>query len=224
MPKPAALICASLASLSLATPSNAAPSGGDFALGVERMFGFSYYSTSVEADSAEAHVSGTSFSLGTTRDPLAYSAPRVGLDYFLDSGLTLGLAVGWATVSRKIEGEGRVGGFTVQADFESESDALLLAPRAGFLLDLNETFTLWPRGGITYLATSADPPVVFDEGNDTALTLEAPVIVFIGSLGLWGGPVLDVGISGSRSSNGSEIDADVTTWEIGLQFGLFGVL
>src|SRR6185503_15220765 len=70
-----------------------------------------------------------------------YQAPRIGFDYFIINGLSLG------------------GSFTIvsiSTDAGSGTD-ILFAPRVGYAYMFSDMFGIWPRGGFSYWHQSVDP-------------------------------------------------------------------
>src|SRR5690606_14350833 len=91
------------------------------------------------------------------------STPRVGVDYVMDGGLTLGGGIGYASVSGSTEVEG--GGQSVESDGPAYS-GLVFAPRVGYAMPLTESIDLWPRGGITYASLSSEFTTTDLMGNE----------------------------------------------------------
>jgi hypothetical protein len=80
---------------------------------------------------------------------------------------------------------------------------------------------IWPRGGFTYRTLSAGN----NSAHDLALTLEVPfVFCVIPHVAFWGGPTLDLGLSGgvSTTNGGRTVTNDFNSTEIGIQTGLVG--
>ncbi len=213
----------------LAGSAMADPVTQGLAIGVERTFGLVIASDTQEGDFGTSTESNTSISLGfSPLDGLAttYSAPRVGLDYIMSSGLSIGGGLGYTTVSNSSEFDPDTGP-TVESDNGSVS-AFLFSPRVGFLAEIGDGLGIWPRGGLTYVSLSTSEGD--DGGADSsqsrmAFTVEAPLVVMAGALGFLIAPTLDIGLSGSaEDANGDEVDADFSATEFGIQLGLFGVI
>jgi hypothetical protein len=213
------------------TQAEAAPPG--FALGIERGFSISHASQSTEVDNATSTDSATTLGrgLGLTVFDLT-STPRVGIDYIMDGGLTLGGGIGYASVSGSSETE--VGGMSVESDGPTFS-GLVFAPRVGYAMPLADSLDLWPRGGITYASLSAEStttdPLTGNEetsessSSDVFLTLEVPLLVYAApNLGFLIAPTFDYSLSHTDEFDGEESDADVSLWALGLRFGVVGML
>lgn len=183
--------------------AHAAP--GDWSIAIERVFGLSRIEQTTEGPGdLEVTTEITSVSLGAKRTGQAgYSPARFAIDYLAHSGLTVGGALGYESVSI---GDGD--------EDDADSDWWLFALRLGYLASIGDGVGVWPRGGLTH--TSFDPGG--DSFTATALTLEVPLVIY--ALGHRFGfqimPYADIGIAGGTD------DIDSTTTEFGLQFGLGG--
>jgi hypothetical protein len=171
----------------------AAPPGA-WAVAVERLFGLSR--TSVDFENGDESTT-ASFSLfSKVAGEPGYSAPRLGLDYIASSGVSVGMAFGYQSIS-------------IDA---ADGDAFLFAPRLGYFARPSSGFGIWPRAGITH--------IIFDapgDGTDTAtaITLEVPLEFLLAPrVALVLTPLAEIGIAGSASGQ------DRTVTELGLQFGL----
>lgn len=186
------LLCALAASAACAFHSldaNASPPG-DVSIAVERLFGI--VRTTFEVGDAEDSVTSVSL-FSQVSGHVGYSAPRLAFDWLSMSGFSIGGAVGYQT----------------NGDDEDDGAAWLLAARAGYFARPSSGFGIWPRAGITHIAS--------DYGFDvtaTALTFEVP-LEFLLSRGIAISitPHADIGIGGHAGG----LQRDVT--ELGLQFG-----
>jgi hypothetical protein len=176
---------------------------GHVAISAERLFGFIHTEESENGASASANsvnlLSAPSALIGT-----GYSWPRIGVDVFVSSSISLGIAASYFSVSPNA---GSISGFQ-------------LAPRFGYAANVSPNLAIWPRGGITYERASTD-----DGAGSTAtqsffaLTLEVPfAILVVPRAAILIGPTLDVGLSGSASSGGVSTDQKFT--DFGIQAGL----
>lgn len=204
-------------------------SAGQFALSADRLAGISHTSIKTEEGNVTETESLTTITLltNTLGDRVsAYSSPRVGGDYFVTDGLSLGAAIGLIHVSTSEERE--MNGTSIEADGPSMT-GFLIYPRVGYALMFQDNFGFWPRGGLTY--TSASSTTELPNGNETeqsqsalAFSLEA-LFVFspVPHVAFTGGPTLDLGLSGTYENDppmGDTIKRDITATDIGLQFGL----
>jgi len=186
------LLVASVSSVVLsAAPASAAPPG-EWSVAIERLFGLSRATDDIEN---RGSITYTSISLfAKVAGEVGYSVPRLAFDYLSSSGLTLGGALGYASIS--VDG--------------GDVDAWLFAGRVGYFIRPSSSLGIWPRGGLTHL----------EEGNDTdatALTLEVPFEILMSrGVALTIMPHADIGIGGSVGP------LDRTLTELGLAFG-FGL-
>jgi hypothetical protein len=206
-------------------------SEGQFAVSGERLFGVTWSTQSSEEGDVKSTQSYTNISLlANPYGPFvsAYSFPRVGADFFVIDGLSVGAALGLFTVSSSSKVEA--------GDQEQEEDGpslsgFLLAPRIGYAAMFNETVGIWPRGGITYVNASSESSDGDSEttSSSLALTIEAPLVIApVPHVALTIGPTLDFGLSGSTErtttdpTTGEEStdEEDVDSTDIGLQAGI----
>ena len=192
---------------------------GQLAVSAERLFGFTYDSATQSTGNADVTYKTTSLSLlsSAVSGPGlwgGYNSPRVAGDYFVIDHLSVGGALGYSHWSTSVPGAGNT-------ESTVTGDSFTFAPRVGYLFPLSGIIGIWPRGGFTYRTFSADQL----SAHDFALTLEAPFtfnafdhVVF------WAGPTLDVGLTGSYSTqalpNGPKQSFDFNATEFGLQTGM----
>jgi hypothetical protein len=179
----AALLCASTA---LAQPP------AHWSVGVERLFGISHTWSSTDAGGPSQT---TSVGIGLAyQAPPGYDTARVGADYLFELGLSLGGAVGYATFHRENENE------------DVRQDYWVVAPRAGWLFQLQPSLALWPRAGLTLLMPGRQP-----SGDQAAVTLELPVVWLLSGtpVGLSAAPHLELGLASTEGK----------VSEVGLSFG-----
>lgn len=147
--------CCVISSSALAASSDAMGAGGTVFVGAERLFGFIRQSTFRERTDPSGTIKTTtttnSFSLLKSDPTSTLSLPRVGLDYTVIDGLTVGGAVGFATSGEGVK--------TEQGSISSEKDVVsgtsfVVGPRVGYIVGLGERLGLWLRGGPTYLSVS----------------------------------------------------------------------
>jgi hypothetical protein len=186
-----------------APPSDAAvaaaagPSGpgafgdaGQFALSGERLFGYTYSHQKI------GNGTGTGNSFTLLSSPFGsgaggYSWPRIGLDYFVARGISLGGSVSFFRTSS---------GSSSNTGFE-------VAPRIGYELPLGPALGFWPRAGVTYIHRTLI--------SYLGLTVEAPLALTLSQhLVITFGPTLDLGLSGSAGSASAKIT------DVGAYFGL----
>jgi hypothetical protein len=205
---------------------------GQIAISAERLFGIAHTSQTDEIGDGEFNRSHTSISLLTTPFnsttptllPVGFSFPRVGGDYFVIDGLSLGGSLGVFTMSGEFENE--VMGETQDGDTGSVN-GFLLAPRVGYAFMFSDTFGIWPRGGITFLHAGYEAEDN-DEGSSSvwALTIEAPLVIApLPHVAFTVGPTLDLGVTGSTELDPADadeptVDNDFSVWDLGLHAGM----
>lgn len=206
---PVVVLLSVLVALWLAVPSRASAeeltSRGNLVFSADRLFGLYFHHESVEI-TANTSVDRDFTSIGFGVSPPVgqgyLTIPRLGIDYFLTRGFTLGGSVGfWSGV----DGDDDDRGGTV----------FLLAARVGYALRLGHVVSFWPRAGFTYTTLSIE-----DSNADFytfALTVEAPFVFAITEgFAFTAGPNLDLGFLAERAS------ADATATVFGLMVGLSG--
>ncbi|HEX4334847.1 MAG TPA: hypothetical protein VH062_02970 [Polyangiaceae bacterium] len=187
---------------------------GTFALGAERITGVFHADEKV----ANADSSGTTAIalFGNSVDsPLAgaWQFPRLGFDYFVTKGLSLGGS--FVVLSRSPEG-------TNQTD-------ILVAPRVGFGYMFGRVVGIWPRGGISYwhASRSADNSDASIDAHSFAFDVDVPLLIApVRSFAITIGPVLDVGFAGRADANflGAGTAVDTSFVQFGLSAGIVGLL
>ena len=196
---------------------------GDAVFAAERLFGFGATHVEVdrEAPAPDTDTDWTSFGIGwrgtNIPDFSPYDVPRLGFDYLVIDGLSVGGSLGFASLS----GDTEVGG----ADFEGDGSAFLLTGRAGYVHMFNDVIGIWPRGGLTYhsLSIETDPG---DGRDDNGWGLNIECMFPIVPSEHWGflvGPTFDVDFNGSTDNDPGE-EWDLTYRTFGLQAGIFGWL
>ena len=167
---------------------------GSVSLGAERLFGLSHAS--------DGGASITTISLiGSSGNELSvapYGVPRIGFDYFVLDGLSLGLGAEFANIS---------------PENASSVTILGLNPRVGYAVRASDVLSLWPRAGISYVHLSTGDPAPADSRYLLAATIELQVVVTpVRHFGFLIGPTVDIGVA----ATGSKLT------QYGLQAGLIG--
>lgn len=214
-----------IGALLVSSPAGAQQAGGaqfgdqgQFIFGADRLFGlFSFTQNQVTPNNTNATttVTGTDMSffggfntLGVNGalagNPTIYNVPRLGFDYTIIKGLTLGgEVVAWFTL----------GGSTQQGNGPSNPNpggsVFGFAPRVGYIFALNDTFAIWPRGGLSYYdANFSAHDVQFNVCNDTAnanlFGLDIDPVFTISPaqhFAFMAGPTLDWGFTGGYSTS-----------------------
>ena len=193
---------------------------GHFALGADRLFGYTHVSQEQTSSIAGASTMTTTFnSISVLGSPIhniasVFSFPRVGFDAVVGQSISLGGALTYFHLSQS--GNANSNGVT--------ASGFLIAPRLGFAARLGQSVWLWPRVGITYASFSTDIGGGVSTSSDLlAATIEAPIAVALGPQAiLLIGPSVDLGLSGSTKLNGDTAgtnSSDIKETDIGLQVG-----
>jgi hypothetical protein len=219
-----ATLGAALGALLVASPASAQQTAanfgdqGQFIFGADRLFGlfaFTQNQATPSGTNATTTVTGTdmaffgglnSVSAGafTAGNPTFYNVPRLGFDYTIIKGLTLGgEAIAFFTL----------GGSTSTGNAPSTSNpggsVFGIAPRVGYIFALNDVFAIWPRGGLSYYdANFSVRDGRFNVCNDTAnanvFGLDIDPVLTISPaqhFAFMVGPTLDWGFTGGYSTS-----------------------
>jgi hypothetical protein len=155
--------------------------------------------------------------------PKPYNVPRIGFDYAVVNGFTLGGAIGYLGNWNSTE--------TIQPGVTNavdgpKTDVLLLSPRAGYVLDLAHSVALWLRGGFTYWSISVDPRDASGRtfgANGFALTLEPQLVLSpIDHVGISLAFDADIPLSGSFKTTfgGVTTSQNTSVTNVGITAGL----
>lgn len=211
---------------------------GELAISADRLFGFNLVkdkeTVTVAGVEQTQTTTYTGFSLlgrGIELPASPYSTPRLGVDYFVIDGLSIGGSITYMSTSGSVKAE--AGGTSVSRDGPTFS-TFVIAPRVGYALMFNDFFGIWPRGGITYYNVKVEVPITNSatgatttsttKYNGVAFTVEMPLVLSPAphvAIGL--GPTLDVPLSGTTENtdpNGNSESHDETFLEFGFQAGL----
>lgn len=178
------------------------PSFRNWAISIERLLGLRHTRSERQGISGDYQ---TSLSLGTqVLSGESYATPRIGADYLLDLGLSFGAALAY-------------GSFSYDRSYDDyEDSSWLLAPRVGFFVLPLPGVGVWPRVGLTLLQTESSLV-----GNLSALTLEAPIQIFLPGhiLTLTVAPYAELGYSAGNDGFFGLLPTDHSATELGLALG-----
>jgi len=187
----AAPVLAVLAVLLSGSPARAQGSSefgkqGSVSIAAERLFGVSHASSSGSSATTVSLLGGSGLELGNA----PYSIPRIGFDYFT-GGLSLGVGAEFALISGN-----------------SDTTIVGLNPRLGYVVRVSDSFSLWPRAGLSYVHVDNTRSAYL-----LAASLEVQAVVTpFEHLGFMLAPTVDVGLSATGS----------TLTQVGLQAGMIG--
>ena len=196
---------------------------GRVTVAAERLFGVAYETSTVEQGNAKVTSSQTSVSFLAKPVSAAVTAPRIGVDYFVIDGLSLGMGLGYSTIS--VSGE--VEGAPAQNQNGAGIHAFIAAPRVGYAYMFNEHVGLWPRAGMTYSWIAIDT----DAANDTetsvdslAVSAEVPLVITpVSHVAFLLAPTFEYGVAGGgkvKAANGTETTIDTNPLDVGLHASL----
>jgi hypothetical protein len=201
---------------------------GRFAIAAERITSINH-STTTEEEEDEEPTTASFTNIALFSNPLggftsSYSFPRIGADYFVTDGLSIGAALGIFRTSSTNENE--VGDATVETDGPTLT-GILLSPRVGYAFMFDDNIGIWPRGGITYVGMGSE----IDDGVESstklwALSIEVPfVFVPVPHVAFTAAPALDLGLGGSSEVDPSApgaptSESDVKATDFGLHLGM----
>ena len=173
---------------------------GNLVISAERLFGIYLDNESTDRGNApDDEANHTVFALGWGSAGTSLTVPRLGVDYFINSALTVGGNFGF--YSHNVDGGGNQSvTFT----------GLILAGRAGYALRLGHAISFWPRGGLTYTTATGGNHVL-------SFTIDAPFTLSPSEgFAFLAGPCLELGLIGARNR------ADHSEILFGLMVGLAG--
>jgi opacity protein-like surface antigen len=217
------------------TTDNIGGTDAQFVFGVERVTGVFWNRLQLEDDNVTETSTGTDIALfGNGVLPNPHTMPRLGLDYFVIEGFSLGGSLVYWRTSGETENE------TAAASNTSDDPTIsqfLIHPRVGYSFVIDETFAVWPRAGITYGNVKIENTQPNPTGTGTvdtteststlALSLDVPVVISpIENFAILIGPFVDFGVSGTQTREsdpgGSAPDRDAKLTSIGLSMGIAG--
>lgn len=231
---------------------------GEFIISADRLlpfFGFSSVSFNNGTNNNQTKNSTTvtqtslSFFYGGTPSPsllvnggndiganLFYTVPRLGFDYVIVPNVTLGgdivlyFTLGGSTSTEIDTNNGKI----VNTNGNPSTTLFGLAPRGGYILPLNDMFSLWLRGGFSYYtatvkATANGGATSSGSEHQPSIDLD-PQIVFtpIPHLGFTAGLTADIPFAGGFSTttpngNGTTtVSNSASAFYFGLTLGMLG--
>ena len=235
------LAAATAASAQPAAAPASSPLGekGTWILAVERAMPLlAYTRESTDGNNASQTTSETSlsfFSYGVPSD-IAYTIPRVALDYAVAPNITVGGSI-FAFLDASDSTTTTLGTASNTAD-NPKASAFGIAVRVGYVLPLGPKMALWPRGGLSFYDESISNPgggggntttsngfhqFALDLEGNFAFTLAPHLFIMLG-------PVIDIPLTGSVSTTTSTPTGSTTTstdnsqFHFGITGGLGGYL
>ena len=177
---------------------------------------------------------------GTTPETLFFTIPRVGFDYVVVPNFTLGGDIAlFFTLGGHVKTEVDNNNGTSQTNsVGSPSNTVFgIAPRAGYILGLNNVFSLWLRGGLSFYTESQKLTTVDNNGNTIAtgtdsdhqfaLDLDPQLVISpIQHVGFTVGLTWDIPLAGGHSTetvennNTQTNSAGASIWFLGVTAGM----
>jgi len=202
------------------------------AISAERLFGYVHgtlktHDGNVEVTQNTDRISLLSNSINGFQD--VYSVPRLAVDFFIIDRLSIGVGLGYASVSGGTDTRATNGNASVKVSTDLPSrNAFSFTTRVGYALMFHKLFGVWPRLGLTYVTASTNQP------NDSALTengwaVSAEVMLAITPfehVQILVGPTMDLGFAGNTKVKTvtplgtTETTTDRSANEFGIQAGL----
>jgi hypothetical protein len=213
-------VAAALATLSLSGSAWAAAgpiAEKTFTLSAERLTGIFHASAQVEPAPTVGVTTIALFGSQTFASNSflrnVYQMPRIGFDYFIINGLSLG---------------GSFVVWTASTDNSSVTD-IVLAPRVGYAYMFSDVVGIWPRGGFSWAHGSIDPDATQEQFSNHffALDIDVPLVIApTPGFAITVGPLFDLTFGGSAThklANGLETTVDASITQFGLSAGVMGV-
>jgi opacity protein-like surface antigen len=194
---------------------------GQFVIGAERLTGLFFDKIHQEEGDAEQDYSYTTISLlgnnGEAPEGSPSNTPRLGFDYLVTDGLSVGGSLFYITRSGEADGD------LADGDLAS-SNLFYFNPRVGYAYAFDDTFAIWPRAGIGWASGKVESGAGDTElsASSLQLTIEGNLVVSpFEHFAIVGGPFIDFGLSGSvEDEDGDEFDQKFTSF--GLTVGIAG--
>lgn len=205
---------------------------GQITFGVDRVMGLAFDRVTVDYPAPIGEVTSKSTSFSLFGNPGASTSvgtagsmmiPRLSLDFFVVESVSVGGSLLYFTRSGETETDAGT------ADDPSTS-TFAIAPRVGYAMAFDETFSIWPRAGITWFSSKSEDNATGGSTTYTHsgldLTLEVPVgISPIENFAILVGPYVDFGLSGTvkqEPPTGTSQEADAKATSYGLAVGILG--
>jgi hypothetical protein len=176
---------------------------GTPAVSADRLFGFSVTDRTLEDDDgneSESDIQVFGFGWqGAGQSP--YDVPRLAFDYFIADSLSIGGALGYASISVENDPGG-----------EADGSAFIFAPRVGYVWNFNDWASFWIRGGFTYHSISDD-----DDNGEHAFALTVEPTFVLSPSTHWGfvlGPTMDLAFTGEQERPAGDLDLKYTSFGV----------
>ena len=201
-----------------------------FVFGVDRVMGISWDRLTLESDVGGTTVTQTTkttnISLFGSGGGQTTNIPRLALDFFVTEGISIGGSLVY--LHRSISQELDPDPGNASGDVGSGS-LFAIHPRVGYAYPFDETFSIWPRLGITYFSYTEEV-IDVSETTTSGFDLTGEVMLGISPMSNFAiliGPYLDLGLSGTQettdlSPGGATTELDSTLTSFGLAVSIVG--
>jgi hypothetical protein len=161
---------------------------GNLVLSGERLFGFYLDNQTTERGGRDDTVHRTVLGLGFAAVGGPLSTPRLGIDYFVTNGFTLGGNIGF--MNQTVAGR--------------NGTVFTLGFRAGYALRLGHVVSIWPRAGLGFWFESVENA---SDSHLLTFTVDVPfAFALTEGFAITAGPLLDIGFAGKLvGTNYSEL-------------------
>lgn len=195
--------------------------------GVDRVMGVAFDRAVISATGGDVTNKATNVALfgnpGGASEAPSLMIPRLSLDYFVVESVSVGGSLLYFSQSTEQETPAGSGDGPTTTTFA-------IAPRVGYAMAFDETFSIWPRAGITYFSSKSEQETTAGTNTTTFsgldLTVEVPLgISPIENFAILVGPYVDFGLSGTAKNEpptGSGTEEDVKVTSYGLTVGILG--
>jgi hypothetical protein len=216
---------------------------GEFILSADRLVPlFSYDRRATEQTTLNQQIEtaqgNASFSILWGKGLNVHTTPRVGFDYTIIDGLTLG---GAAVVAFSAGGSTTVKNNGIGVSQDSPSTTTFgIAPRIGYIIPIGNVFAFWPRGGfgLYYESQKTDNGIInnnvprYRTQSDTVWSIDldpqfviTPVPHFGFNFGLLANIPFPTGTQKVETTNGSttvSVSNDLWVFHMGVSAGILG--
>jgi hypothetical protein len=178
---------------------------------------------------------GSTWAASPTSPPF-YTVPRVGFDYVIVPRLTIGgdIVVFFTLGGSNGTETTRTNGTTTTTSSDNPSQLLFgIAPRAGYIWELTDLFSVWLRGGFSYYVASSKSTngntTTSNSQNQFALDLDPQfVITPVPHFGITVGLTADIPLTGGHATEvdvpnaSTNVSAGASVAFVGVTAGLLG--
>ena len=211
---------------------------GQFIFSADRLFSvFSYQDTKIDgAMNTSTSTSSTQIGLfsGVNNGNGAsnfFAVPRLGFDYTITPNITVGGSI--FVFANLGSSTTETNGSNSMSNPAGKLTYWGLAPRAGYIFPITDSFSFWGRLGFSFIDGSVSTTTTM--GNTTTTTTNGlsqwaidvePMFVFspVNHFGFVFGPTVDIPLTGSASNNNGNATVSFTSAQVyvGVQAGLLG--